>query len=310
MLRRTSLLLCAALAACSSGDGDVTVAVSSTTHDGEWVGTIAGRSVLTWNLTEAPQVGSGPDAAWSIVGAGRIRAHQCVVDVDIVGTRVGAETTLELTTPFTPSASILIVGDLTTDGFEGVFSLSSGQPIVACIGEVGGLVRVGKQNDAGLNGQFNGFWFPTSTFADTAAQYAVVHLAQSGTDVFGTVDWIETYPCSAGGFLSGVFDGQEFLANVISSDTSDAFFLLEGTWDPEGLSVTGLSTLLGPGPTPECALMFEEQFSLYDIEGSGFFPLQAEEATYEPLGVVRSATEDGDVRVEGVLLRREDPTTR
>lgn len=298
------LIVCAALfSACSSGD-NVQVQVSTSTHTGAWAGTFAENSIVSWTLTESPA-----GAGFAVQGTGEVRGLDCLVPVVLTGTRSASGTELELTIPSDPSVSISIVGDFAGERFEAIFAIEAGTPDVTCFGNVGGLLRVGPRNDAGLEGHFQGFWSITPNFADTVGPYATMHLVQTSNDVFGTVVWHGDYPCSSGGILRGTFDGEVFLANIISTSPSDAYFFLDSVWDPQTFIATGTSTLLGPGPGPECPLLDEETFHMFYVDAS--LPLTKETAVEpRPIGVVQRVSPDAPPRVEGLIFERVELPAR
>lgn len=291
------LLTCAA---CSNSE-HVSVAVSSVTHTGEWVGTISNTSVLTWQLNETPR-----GDAQHVSGTGSIQAFGCEMQVVIDGERRGADTLLTVTSLGTPDFALSVSGVFVNGRFEGIYATESGSAPPDCIPEFGGALRVGPRNDDGLNGSFQGFWPPIATFSDTATPYASVELVQSEQNVFGTVAWFGGYPCAAGGFLKGTFDGTQFLANVYSQDASNAYHLLEAVWNPATSSMSGVSTLLSPGPSPACPLLGEMDFSMYRLEPT--IANAVPEPDPLPIGVIRRLGEAGETLEARLLYRAPSQT--
>lgn len=301
MLRSALPLALLALLAACSGDAEVVIIVDSQTHTGTWVGPISDTSVMEWTLAETPD-GSGA----AITGAGEIRSQECRVDIDVTGTRTGDDTFLTVTTPLDPTFEMTVSGEFQGERFAGIFSVTGGAPSASCLSEVGGLLRVGPRNDAGLNGAFLGVWqdpAPDSTFTGGVFPQATVHLVTTGTDVFGTVDWT-FYPCAEGGYLSGTFDGEHFLANVQPANSAEAFHVLDATWFPETEGLSGSSTLLSPGPVAECATLLETVFSMHAMDV--LLPLQQGAPRVEPVGVAHRFGPDGAWRSSGVVFRARE----
>lgn len=284
----SALALVTFLAACS-GDAEVVIIVDAQTHTGTWVGPISDTSVMEWTLAETPN-GSGA----TITGAGEIRSQECRVDIDVSGTRNGDDTFLTVTMPLDPTFEMTVAGEFQDDRFAGIFSVVGGAGTAACLSEVGGLLRVGPRNDAGLNGTYLGVWqspSPEADFSGALVPQATVHLVTTGTDVFGTVDWT-FYPCAEGGYLSGTFDGEHFLANVQPKNSAEAFHVLDATWFPETSGMTGTSTLLSPGPAAECATLLESDFSMHEA-GLPHPQLADPAPRFELFGVVHRFDPDG-----------------
>jgi hypothetical protein len=286
----------AALSACSSSTKEVQVQVTTSTHNGTWTGTIAGTSLLTWRLDETPN-----GAGFLVEGTGMIQSIDCETAVRIAGDRTGNDSFLLVTIDSLPDFEMSVSGSFIGERYQGIYSIDSGVSPPDCIPEVGGVLRVGERNDAGLNGRYYGSWAITPSFADTVGPYGTMQLVQTGTDVFGTVDWHGNYPCASRGFLSGTFDGEVFLANVFSQNPNDAYHLLEATLDEETAIFNGLSTLLSAGPSPSCPLLGETLFymlSLPTVELS-----QADRPAPEPVGLLHRFDAEGRKLDTGVILR-------
>lgn len=297
MQRRFALVIATAIAlpACSSSE-QVEVQFTTSTHNGEWVGTIAGTSLLEWQLTETPNGGGA-----LVSGTGTIRAIGCTTPIRIAGDRTGDDSFLTVTIDALPDFEMSVVGSFVGERYQAIYSLDSGVAPPDCIPELGGVVRVGERNDAGLNGPFFGSWAITPSFSDTVAPYGEMHLVQTANDVFGTVEWFGGYPCAARGFLSGTFDGQEFLANVFSQNPNDAYHLLEAALDPDAGLFAGLSTLLSAGPSPACPLLGETSFWMHALT-----TLEATDdprTSVRPIGFVRRIGTQGEPLETGVLFR-------
>jgi len=294
------LVACAAsLSACSNGVEEVQVEVTTSNHNGSWTGTIAGTSLLTWRLTETPNGGG-----FLVEGTGRIQSIDCETLVRIAGDRTGNDSYLLVTIDALPDFEMSVSGSFIGERYQGIYSIDSGVSPPDCIPEVGGVVRVGERNDAGLNGQYFGSWAITPSFSGIVGPYGTMQLVQTGTDVFGTVEWRGGYPCASRGFLSGVFDGEVFLANVFSQNPNDAYHLLEATLDTETEIFNGLSTLLSAGPSPSCPLLGETDFYML-YNPPVVLPLEHEP---EPVGLLHRFDAEGRKLETGVLLRMSERT--
>lgn len=295
MQRRLLPFLAFALSACSNSE-HVEVSFTSSTHNGEWVGTIAGTSLLEWQLTETPNGGGV-----FVEGTGTIQAIGCVTPIRVAGDRTGNDSFLLVTIDSLPDFEMSVVGSFVGDRYQGIYSIDSGVAPPDCIPELGGVVRVGERNDAGLNGPFFGSWAITPSFSDTVAPYGEMHLVQTANDVFGTVEWFGGYPCAGRGFLSGTFDGEEFLANVFSPSVDDAYHFLQATLDPDTGQYAGFSRLLSAGPSPACPLLGETDFRMHAVTTLEATDDPRTEA--RPIGVVRRIGTQGEPLETGVLFR-------
>ncbi|MCA8980703.1 MAG: hypothetical protein H6831_00290 [Planctomycetes bacterium] len=290
-----SIAACVAASACSKSD-ELEVQVSTSTLDGDWVGTIAGTSLLSWQLTETPN-----GAGRFVEGTGTIQAIGCTTPIRVAGERTGNDSYLLVTIDALPDFEMSVAGSFVGDRYRGIYSVDSGTAPPDCIPELGGVVRVGGRNPAGLNGAYYGSWAITPSFSDTVAPYGDMQLVQTGTDVWGTVEWFGGYPCASRGFLSGTFDGELFQANVFSPNVDDAYHYLQAAYDPETLLFTGFSRLLSAGPSPDCPLLGETSFSMHWLAP---FEVSAHGRPHvQPVGVVHRVVRESGARESRVLYR-------
>jgi len=297
------LTLCAALCAASvllHGCPDV-VAVEvnnlGTSVGGGWTGTIAETSILSWDLNEVPE-----GVGLHVTGTGQIQSAACLTAITIDGTRIDDETFLSVTIDGMPDFVMTVVGGVVDEYFEGVYSIEGGTAPPSCIPAVGGLLRVATRTPDGVTGVFEGPWLPATTFSGSGA-WATAHLTQAGDEIYGVVTW-DNYTCSSGGFFFGELNGTELLANVRSLELGESFYFLDGVWDAEARTISGPSTMLGPGPGPECWLNTEEYVQLAEVgveaatdDGAGVA------VGVEPAGVLIEQPVTGPARIAGELFR-------